>query len=735
MPKVNLTDISTISAGSIVAAYNGNNTTIEQAFDNTLSRNGASPNEMNANLDMNSHRILNLPAPNSSGEPVRQSELDSIEDDISDLSDRIDSLAGATDSAVAAAQAAAASAQASKNTAVEAAIDATASAASASSSATSAAVSAASSAINATNASNSAVSAAVSAAEASQIIVNYRPTVVRLSGNGTTTVFDTGIALINVRIVNVYISGLYQQKNTFTVAGTNITFSTAPPTGTNNIEIVISASSAMVTAIPTDGSVVTNKLADDAVTLAKLAGGTAGVLLGFDGSGNPSEVPLATEAQAEAATNNTAPMTPLRTAQSILKNAETAAYTPPNVSVTTRTIQSALREFSFAQDRGAFGADPAANTAKLQAVFADYPYGTRVILPRGTIPFAPFTVPDFIKLEGDGSGTTALIFSHATGDSIVLGADVCVTGVVINYDVVRTSGRTFYWLANGTGLEDVQIYNYFIGVENGLNSSSSFTVDPYMRRCRLNDGVVATGTAAAIFGNFSNGVVSDLVVSGTSSGKQQDCGLVLRRGDTFYIDKTNITRAGAALITDPAGPYSCLAVNVNNSHFDSSGQIYNNSYKNSAELSPTGGGQVKDVVFTGTWFGLSSNLNGAVVAPDAYSLVDGVIFGACQFSNNAGDGASIVGPNAKNILVNGSMAYGNGRWGLAALGGTTNFDFSCNRCGPAGGRGPNSYGIVVESGSAADNYTIVGNRCTGNTVSGLFDGGTGTNKVVANNLT
>ena len=37
-------------------------------------------------------------------------------------------------------------------------------------------------------------------------------------------------------------------------------------------------------------AVDTGKLANDAVTLAKLAGGTAGKLIGFDGSGNPAEV-------------------------------------------------------------------------------------------------------------------------------------------------------------------------------------------------------------------------------------------------------------------------------------------------------------------------------------------------------------------------------------------------------------------------------------------------------------
>ena len=58
MAKINLDDIS---AGYIsVATFNANNQTIEDAIDNTISRDGTAPNTMEANLDMNSNKITNL---------------------------------------------------------------------------------------------------------------------------------------------------------------------------------------------------------------------------------------------------------------------------------------------------------------------------------------------------------------------------------------------------------------------------------------------------------------------------------------------------------------------------------------------------------------------------------------------------------------------------------------------------------------------------------------------------
>lgn len=63
---------------SVVNIINANNAVIETAFENTLSRDGTSPNQMEASLDMNSHRILNLPYPISTGEPVRLIDLNTF---------------------------------------------------------------------------------------------------------------------------------------------------------------------------------------------------------------------------------------------------------------------------------------------------------------------------------------------------------------------------------------------------------------------------------------------------------------------------------------------------------------------------------------------------------------------------------------------------------------------------------------------------------------------------------
>jgi hypothetical protein len=57
------------------------------------------------------------------------------------------------------------------------------------------------------------------------------------TGTGSQTVFTLSSAPLSENITFVYINGVYQQKNTYTVSGTTLTFSTAPPV-TSSIEVM-----------------------------------------------------------------------------------------------------------------------------------------------------------------------------------------------------------------------------------------------------------------------------------------------------------------------------------------------------------------------------------------------------------------------------------------------------------------------------------------------------------------
>lgn len=79
MSKVTLTNLVNLqNETTAVNAINANSAAITTAMDNTLSRDGTSPNQMNASLDMNSKHILNLPQPLQATEPLRYQDLNSF---------------------------------------------------------------------------------------------------------------------------------------------------------------------------------------------------------------------------------------------------------------------------------------------------------------------------------------------------------------------------------------------------------------------------------------------------------------------------------------------------------------------------------------------------------------------------------------------------------------------------------------------------------------------------------
>lgn len=59
------------------------------------------------------------------------------------------------------------------------------------------------------------------------------------SGTGAQTAFTLATAPQAEANTQVYISGVYQQKSEYSLSGTTLTFSSAPPSGTNNIEVVV----------------------------------------------------------------------------------------------------------------------------------------------------------------------------------------------------------------------------------------------------------------------------------------------------------------------------------------------------------------------------------------------------------------------------------------------------------------------------------------------------------------
>lgn len=77
---------------SAVGAINDNFEALSDLLDLMVSRDGTSPNTMTATLDMNNHRIANLPLPLGPAEPARLGDLIGVNEDMEDLYDEVNQL-------------------------------------------------------------------------------------------------------------------------------------------------------------------------------------------------------------------------------------------------------------------------------------------------------------------------------------------------------------------------------------------------------------------------------------------------------------------------------------------------------------------------------------------------------------------------------------------------------------------------------------------------------------------
>lgn len=107
MTKLTLTPVSNLSNGSAVGAINENYDRIEAAFENVLSRNGDTPNQMGADIDLNSNDLLNVNELDATvlkvgGVNIGQRVQDALTAAIEAEASAVDALASETNAAVSA---------------------------------------------------------------------------------------------------------------------------------------------------------------------------------------------------------------------------------------------------------------------------------------------------------------------------------------------------------------------------------------------------------------------------------------------------------------------------------------------------------------------------------------------------------------------------------------------------------------------------------------------------------
>ena len=177
-------------------------------------------------------------------------------------------------------------------------------------------------------------------------------------GDGTTTSFTLTANPFSENNTQVYIDGVYQEKTGYSVLGTVLTFSQAPP-NLSGIEVTM--------------------LAAEEIQI----GTTSADLVSYTPAGAGAVVTdVQTELRKQSASDGT-------------------VYTPAGTGAVATTVQAKLRESVSVKDFGAVGDGTTDDTAAITAAFA---VGKKqVYMPAGVYKItSTITITDYYSLKGDG---------------------------------------------------------------------------------------------------------------------------------------------------------------------------------------------------------------------------------------------------------------------------------------------------------------------------------------------
>jgi len=370
---------------------------------------------------------------------------------------------------------------------------------------------------------------------------------------------------------------------------------------------------------------------------------------------------------------------------------------------------------------GATGNGATDDTAAIQGTVnaLSSPSGTSIYLPAGryNISAAVNITASNVTFFGDGLNSTVLSVTKTTVGALNMTGSWCLCyGFQIAYPSQGESQPAISSTGNGCEFHSFVIANCFGGVYVSNGSAQffhDFQILDYLsfgfQFANVNDVYLNQFIMNA--GNTTNGSLGGLYFFEKSEAIVVDNGDILFGSYSTYC---NVAKYGFG--TTPA---YCRFTNV---YFDSSA--------NGAEFNGC-----RDFTFTNCWF---SNRPGSGCAIAPLLTCDGMTFVGCTFANSGGHGC-IVSSNAINTSFSTCKFISNNTQNSGCNGlsiGSNTTDFVISSCVAYNGMsisGLQGYGIFVASG-VSNHYIVTGNKANGNAVGGIADGGTGTDKIVTNNI-
>lgn len=393
------------------------------------------------------------------------------------------------------------------------------------------------------------------------------------------------------------------------------------------------------------------------------------------------------------------------------------------------------------KDYGAVGDGIVDDTSAIQSAvnYVATIGGGIIFFPAGTYKItSPIVVTSLITLYGAGKAASAIKNFSTSTDAIQIGTASTAATYVLIENLMITSNAS---MTAGAAINTV--YGYQVNIKNIFINDHFYGIvldDGSFRYLEnitiLHQSTPPLGAIGILISSGNDDFISGLYIDSTVFSSNAIAGIKVESSSGLWVSNSDILHMNNGLFISPGNAQTAEWLFFDSVAFDS-------SYASCINITPTGTGIVRGCFFSLCW-SASAGLHSATPTwgTDAGVLISGSnVFGTSFIGHrcfyNGGHGFSIN--LAVDTKIIGSSIAGNGQAtastydGVSILADTDNFSIMDNRIGPSDNFSDSqNYAISINTGTS-DNYIITSNNLQGN-VSQISDNGSGTNKIIANNL-
>ncbi len=403
----------------------------------------------------------------------------------------------------------------------------------------------------------------------------------------------------------------------------------------------------------------------------------------------------------------------------------------------TASVQDSLAKaphFLNVKDFGALGNGLHDDTANIQAAISALPAaGGQVLIPAGTyVITSSIVLGEGTRLCGVGSGSILRVSAGASGIDVLKIGDgtsttsfAAVTNLKISSDGQKSAGAAIVLnKAYRVWLESLSLEFQYRGVY--IHNSTAV----WLNRSDIRDTKENAITIESDLGQGFEWYI-DSVLCDNPTITNTGTGLLWDGGESLHVSHSNFQRFTNGFVANTsAGRESRFAF--------IEGMICDFASDNNIRITNNGTGTTIGLTFTNCWSGTATNY-GILIDRPGSGIVQGIRWVGGKVFHNGLAGFRLAGGQDSHIsacdIIANSQTVSAGRHGIEVGGDVGEFSITNNRIGGGFQQGDTQgYAIHIDPGTS-DHYIITANDCHGNNnTPKINDNGSGSNKVVANNL-